>query len=478
MAARFAPLASGDPHEVGGYPLCARLGAGGMGRVYLAFTPGGRALAIKVVRPEYADDEEFRRRFQREVATAQRVQGLYTAPVVDADTKAPLPWLATAYVPGPTLRQAVADHGPLPPSTVLRLLAGVAEGLAAVHACDIIHRDLTPANVLLADDGPRVIDFGIAHAAAATSLTRTGLSIGTPAFLAPEQVRGRAITPAVDVFALGHLVVFAATGHAAFGEGNQEALFYRILNDSPNVDDCPHELRAIALRCLAKEPDGRPTLTEVMEYATEQTQGQTRPLPGSWLPAPLAATFDAYDTVAYAPAKTKRVTETKVDKMVATTAKSNSSTGTIAGDATIPIGVRAPAPPATVDADRPDTPSSETSVWGSVLGLLAIASVIGGLIFLPKIFSSTTPDGAPPLSAAHVDDCAGTYTLYSGDLAIFYHKVPCWYSSADYRVLKIGEAGEGSTREEFCRSAPGWDAGKAVLVQTSGRDMVFCLTPQ
>ncbi|MBB5958166.1 serine/threonine protein kinase [Saccharothrix tamanrassetensis] len=306
MSGRFAPLTADDPGEVGGYVLRARLGVGGMGRVYLAFSPGGRALAVKVVRSEHAEDEEFRRRFEQEVAAARRVQGMCTVPVVDADPGAALPWLATAYVPGPSLRQAVSEHGPLPPATVLRLVAGVAEGLAAVHACGIVHRDLTPANVLLAEDGPRVIDFGIAHAAAATSLTRTGTSVGTPAFMAPEQVRGRPVTPAVDVFALGHLAVYAAVGRPAFGEGNREAMFFRILGEPPDVDDCPEEIRGIAIRCLAKEPGDRPSLTEVLAHVAEQAHGPS--LPGRWLPEPLAASLDAYHPSAYRPTAVNRPT--------------------------------------------------------------------------------------------------------------------------------------------------------------------------
>jgi serine/threonine protein kinase len=294
MAPSFAPLAPEDPREIGGYPLLARLGAGGMGRVYLSITQGGHALAIKIILPEHAQDEEFRRRFEREVAAAQRVQNLYTAQVVNADTKAPLPWMAAAYVPGPSLRQAVADHGPLPLPTVFRLVAGVAEGLAAVHACGIIHRDLKPANVLLAPDGPRVIDFGIAHAAAATSLTRTGQRIGTPAFMAPEQVRGRSATPATDVFALGNLAVFAVSGRSAFGEGNADALLYRIRNEPPDLDDCPDQLRAIVARCLAKNPAERPDLTEVMDYARRQTRGHI--FAGSWLPTAIATSLDTYYT--------------------------------------------------------------------------------------------------------------------------------------------------------------------------------------
>ncbi|HEX4705803.1 MAG TPA: protein kinase [Pseudonocardiaceae bacterium] len=301
MVARFAPLAADDPHTIAGYTLRARIGVGGMGRVYLAFSPGGRPLAIKVVRPEFAQDEEFRRRFQQEVAAAQRVQGMFTAQVVDADTRGPLPWLATAYVPGPSLAQAVAEHGPLPPPTVFRLMAGVAEGLAAVHACGLIHRDLKPANVLLAADGPRVIDFGIAHAAGATAITRTGMRVGTPAFMAPEQIRDGAATPAVDVFALGNLALFAAIGRTAFGNGNTEALFHRILNEQPDLGGCPPALCAILERCLAKEPGGRPTLGDIMTYARAHTRGDTLSAARSWLPESIVTSFAGYDTGAFPP---------------------------------------------------------------------------------------------------------------------------------------------------------------------------------
>lgn len=306
MAVRFAPLDDDDPARVAGYDLRARLGAGGMGRVYLAFSPGGRALAVKVVRPDYAQDEEFRRRFRKEIDAAQRVQGLYTAPVVDADSEAKLPWLATAYVPGPTLHQAVSEHGPLPLLTVFRLLAGVAEGLTAIHACELIHRDLKPANILLAEDGPRVIDFGIAHAADATTLTSTHIRVGTPAFMAPEQIRGRSATPATDVFALGNLAVFAATGRTAFGEGNPDALFYRILNEAPELDACPSTLRTIVKRCLARDPAERPAVSEIMAYARKQTSGQTLALAGSWLPEAVERSLAGYDTKAYVPPKTKK----------------------------------------------------------------------------------------------------------------------------------------------------------------------------
>jgi serine/threonine protein kinase len=267
MAARFDALEPSDPVTVAGYALRARLGSGGMGNVYLSFTPGGRAVAVKVVRPEIADDPEFRRRFRQEITIAQRVQGIYTATVIDADPDAGQPWLATAYVPGPSLYQAVAGHGPLPLPTVLRLLGGVAEGLSSIHAAGLIHRDIKPSNVLLAEDGPRVIDFGIAYAADASALTSVGAMIGTPAFMAPEQVLGDPVTTATDIFAAGHLAVYAATGHTVFGEGQQSALVYRIVSRDPDLSGCPEPLREIAVRCLSTQPTERPAVAEIIEYA-------------------------------------------------------------------------------------------------------------------------------------------------------------------------------------------------------------------
>jgi Protein kinase domain len=299
MAARFLPLDQSDPVEIAGYALRARLGSGGMGNVYLSFTRGGRPVALKMVRKEFADDPEFRRRFRQEVSAAQRVQGLYTAPVVDADPDAPVPWLATAYIAGPALNHAVAEYGPLPELSVLRLLGGVAEGLSAVHAAGLVHRDLKPANVLLAADGPRVIDFGIAHAADATALTGTGAVLGTPAFMAPEQVAGRPVSPATDVFALGHLVVYAATGHSVFGDGHYSSLVYRIVQEQPDLTGCPDSLREFASQCLAKDPAERPDLAEIMVFAKNGLAGQTMRLAdASWLPDPVAGTLAGYDTSA------------------------------------------------------------------------------------------------------------------------------------------------------------------------------------
>ncbi|MGH3187589.1 MAG: serine/threonine-protein kinase [Streptosporangiaceae bacterium] len=241
-------LEPGDPPRIGPYRLISVLGSGGMGRVFLGRSAGGRPVAVKVIRADLAANPEFRMRFRREVAAARKVSGLYTALLVDADVDSPVPWLATAYVPGPSLADAVAGHGPLPPASLLVLAAGLAEGLVAIHAVGLVHRDLKPSNVLLADDGPRVIDFGISRAAEASTLTHTGLVIGSPGFMSPEQADGDEVGPASDVFSLGAVLTFAATGHGPFGTGSTAALVYRVVHGPPRLDDVPAEIRALADR--------------------------------------------------------------------------------------------------------------------------------------------------------------------------------------------------------------------------------------
>ncbi|MFE9354410.1 serine/threonine-protein kinase [Streptomyces olivaceoviridis] len=262
----FQPLQADDPPVVAGYRLAARLGAGGMGRVYLSHTQGGRPVALKVVRPELADDPDFRRRFGREIKAARRVRGAYTAELIDGDADGVPPWLATLYVPGPSLTEAVVRRGPLPVAAVLWLMAGVAEALEAVHAEGIVHRDLKPSNVLLAADGPRVIDFGIALAADGTSYTATGGTIGTPSFMAPEQASGGEVTAATDVFALGQTAAFAALGRPLYGDGPAVNVLYRIVHEEPDLDLLPEPLRPLFARCLAADPAERATPTEVVEW--------------------------------------------------------------------------------------------------------------------------------------------------------------------------------------------------------------------
>jgi Protein kinase domain/Fibronectin type III domain len=299
-------LQAGDPPRLGPYLLLGRLGAGGMGEVFLGRSPGGRLVAVKVIRPELAGDPGFRARFDREVAAARRVSGVFTTPVVDADLASAVPWLATGYVNGPSLAQAVDMCGPLPVASVLALAAGLAEGLGAVHAVGVIHRDLKPSNVLLAQDGPRLIDFGISSAVDATHLTRTGTVIGSPAFMSPEQVVGGAVGPASDVFSLGAVLVFAAAGEGPFGSGAPTAQLYRVVHAAPHLDQVPAPVRSLAERCLAKDPAQRPTAGQFLgelAAAYPSAADLTDWLPASvlslvTLPRPAAAGHAAGPTVA------------------------------------------------------------------------------------------------------------------------------------------------------------------------------------
>jgi serine/threonine protein kinase len=283
------PLQHGDPHEIGSYRLLGRLGGGGMGRVFLGRSPGGRPVAVKLVLPGLAADDGFRRRFAQEVEAARRVGGFHTAQLVDADPAADPPWLVTAYVPGPSLQEAVEAHGPLPPRTVLALGAGLAEGLAAVHACGLVHRDLKPGNVILAADGPRIIDFGIARAADAAGLTATGSMIGTPGFMSPEQAAGeRDLGPASDVFALGSVLTFAATGQGPFDGGSVPSVVYRIVSAEPDLASLPRPLRDLVAACLAKDPAARPAVADVLRELSAMTDREAE-ASGGWLPPAVTA---------------------------------------------------------------------------------------------------------------------------------------------------------------------------------------------
>jgi hypothetical protein len=230
-----------------------------MGQVYFGRSPGGHRVAVKVIRPELATDRSFRLRFAREVDAARRVSGAFTAPVIDADPDAPVPWLVTDYVHGPSLADAVGEHGPLPVFSLLTLAARLAEGLSAVHAAGVVHRDLKPANVLLAEDGPRLIDFGISQAADFVQLTSATSVLGTPGFIAPELITGELVKPAGDIFALGGVLAFAATGELPFGGGPADARTLRVLFAGPNLEHVPGELRPLLERCMDRDPVNRPT---------------------------------------------------------------------------------------------------------------------------------------------------------------------------------------------------------------------------
>ncbi|MGW1994695.1 serine/threonine-protein kinase [Embleya sp. NPDC001921] len=286
-------LQAGDPTRIGPYSIHARLGAGGMGRVYLGRSPGGRPVAVKVIHTELAQDEDFRARFRREIDVARRVQGFFTAPVLDADADADEPWLSTAYIPGPSLRTAVAEQGPLPVEAVRVLAGGLAEALAALHAAGVVHRDLKPSNVLLAEDGPRVIDFGISRIGEQTALTRTGSTVGSPGYLAPEQALGAEVGPAGDVFALGGVLAYASTGRPPFGGGRVEAVVYRVVHGAADLDGVPHELRGLIQSCLTKDPADRPPAAQVLTYL--QALGvDARTAPDTWLPDAVTTMLPAH----------------------------------------------------------------------------------------------------------------------------------------------------------------------------------------
>ncbi|MFG2021946.1 serine/threonine-protein kinase [Actinomadura geliboluensis] len=283
-------LEPGDPRTVeapqGGYRLLARLGSGGMGTVYLGRSAAGRVVAVKLVHPEFGADPRFRERFRREAELSATVGGGFTAPVVDADPDAPRPWLATEYLPSVPLREAVRNWGPLPPDVVRYLAAGVAEALLELHRAGIVHRDLTPANVLLTADGPRVIDFGIARALDAATITHSETTLGSPGFMSPEQAAGDRIGPASDVFTLGATLLYASTGKEPFGTGPWHERLARLRSERPRFDRIPDEsLRAIIAGCMERDPSLRPTAGELAERLAESA-------PEAAWPSPIATEID------------------------------------------------------------------------------------------------------------------------------------------------------------------------------------------
>ncbi|MFI9328113.1 PQQ-binding-like beta-propeller repeat protein [Kitasatospora sp. NPDC052868] len=281
-------LTAHDPRRIGPFEVLGRLGAGGMGLVYLARSASGRRVAIKTVRGELAEDELFRVRFAREIAAAKTVGGFYTAAVVDADADARVPWLATAYVPAPSLEDLVSECGPLPVGAVRWLVAGIAEALQSIHAAGLVHRDLKPSNVLVVEDGPRVIDFGIAAGVSHTRLTMTNVAVGTPAYMSPEQARdSRSVTGASDVFSLGSLLVFCATGHPPYRGANPVETVFQLLRDQPDLSGLPPELVDLVRACMRPSPEHRPSPAQIQTelaphlFSRDDASGEA----GDWLPA-------------------------------------------------------------------------------------------------------------------------------------------------------------------------------------------------
>ncbi|WP_406128802.1 protein kinase domain-containing protein [Streptomyces sp. NBC_00989] len=281
-----------DPRVVGSFRLHRRLGAGGMGVVYLGSDRKGQRVALKVIRPDLAEDQEFRSRFAREVSAARRIRGGCTARLVAADLEADRPWFATQYVPGPSLHDKVADEGALGAAEVAAIGAALSEGLVAVHEAGVVHRDLKPSNILLSPKGPRIIDFGIAWATGASTLTHVGTAVGSPGFLAPEQVRGAAVTPATDVFSLGATLAYASTSDSPFGHGSSEVMLYRVVHEEAQLNGVPDALAPLVRACLAKDPEERPSTLQLSlrlkEIAAREAQGMADVRP----PGPRAAEAD------------------------------------------------------------------------------------------------------------------------------------------------------------------------------------------
>ncbi len=290
-------LTQHDPRRIGPFEVLGRLGAGGMGLVYLARSASGRRVAIKTVRTELAEDQLFRVRFTREVEAARAVSGFYTAAVVDADPRAAVPWLATAYVPAPSLEEIVNECGPLPAQAVRWLAAGVAEALQSIHGAGLVHRDLKPSNVLVVEDGPRVIDFGIASGVSNTRLTMTNVAVGTPAYMSPEQAKdSRSVTGASDVFSLGSMLVFAATGHPPFHGANPVETVFMLLREGPDLEGLPDELRPLIESCMQMDPTARPNPADLQAQLAPHLFGSGSDDSGTasaWLPERAVSLIEA-----------------------------------------------------------------------------------------------------------------------------------------------------------------------------------------
>jgi outer membrane protein assembly factor BamB len=377
-----------------------------MGQVFLGYSPAGRAVAVKVIHRQLAADPEFRTRFRREVAAARAVSGAYTAPVTAAGPDDDPPWLATVFVPGPSLAEAVAAAGPFPAVSVWKLAAGLIEALQAVHSCGLVHRDLKPANVLLALDGPRVIDFGISRALEKTMVTTTGMVVGTPSYMSPEQAQGARVGPPSDVFSLGCVIVFAATGRGPFGGGPQASMLYRVVHAEPALDEVPGGLRQLAAACLAKAPAGRPGLADLVEAAAAGRAPDEGDALASFWPVPVTGLIRSHQarlttemrerTAAPQPEPGTTGPQTTGPQTTGPDTSQAGVTGVPGPDAASAAGHVTPAAAgAVIELDDPPGPT----VWPTVLAT-APAGPVPAVEPMPA--AGLAPDGGPAMPADRV----------------------------------------------------------------------------
>ncbi|MGW0584417.1 serine/threonine-protein kinase, partial [Streptomyces sp. NPDC002920] len=419
-------LEPGDPRRMGDFTLLGRLGSGGMGQVFLGRSAGGRAAAVKVVKAALAEVPEFRARFRQEVAALHRVGGEWTAPVLGADTEAAAPWVATEYVPGPSLHQVVeSSYGPLPEATLHSLAGRLARALRAIHGAGLVHRDIKPSNILLTVDGPRIIDFGIARAldtVAGSLRTSTGVVLGSPGFMSPEQVRGQRVTPAADIFSLGSVLVYAATGRLPFGaaELGLHALMFRIAEEEPDLTGVPQTLTGLVTSCFAKDPQRRPTAEQLAVHTRTDADGP-------WLPAELLAELGrlaarmltAETPPQGSPTHSKRRWRPVLAGVVALAAVATGTALALRGD-----GEKDPAaggaPSATASASESASPSAEPGIPDEFVG--AWEGVLEGNSELPKrvLRLEVSPGRPGDKVAAYIDtdgdlQCTGRSKLVSAD---------------------------------------------------------------
>jgi len=391
------PLSANDPRTVGEFQLHALLGHGGMGRVYLGFSRAGRAVAVKVVHPELARDQQFVRRFRQEVAAARLVSGLYTAPVVTAGLDDDPPWLATVFVPGPSLASLISSHGPLPEAAGWRLAAGLAEALQAVHSSGLIHRDLKPANVLIAADGPHVIDFGISRTFDGTTLTAKGMVVGTPGFMSPEQASGAEVGQASDVFSLGCVLAYAAAGVQPFGEGSAPAVLYRVVSGQPNLATIPPGLRGIVAACLDKNPAGRPGLAALAAMISRDAPAVAAS-PTSFWPSPVAEVIRRYQAQSGFDASFAMATHTATARQPTAWEAGNPAAPQAVAQAAYQAATRVPAAGQQRYPDGP--PATRVRAAGEPYSP-------GGPPWMPQ--SPATPSGQPPVASAWPPGPAAPY---------------------------------------------------------------------